>query len=276
MLDSKTRLQTNNTDLQGLIDKANNLPDAGSTEDLSAELAAQDALILQIEEALAGKAGGASLPAIYVTYPEGSTCTCTNGIDNYTAGDTSGVWLFGGLEIGDWTVTASNGINSKTSTVALISESQFETVELSYSLGIYIVADGVLQKEMSTKNAAYEASQASGGTTVSVTQKDGYVLVKGAGQGYGAAYTTFELENQRSIIVTLEGSFTVQTGDSARFYNLAIWSEFGTYLSDNMVALANYSESGTTLETTLPAGTYYVGITTVYTREQQITTLKID
>ena len=44
----KAGFQSNNIDLQSLIDLANNLPSAGTTENLDDELATQDDLIAQI------------------------------------------------------------------------------------------------------------------------------------------------------------------------------------------------------------------------------------
>lgn len=42
--------------------------------------------------------------AIAVTYPAGSTCTCTNGAKTLKAKDTGGSWLFPIPEAGTWTV----------------------------------------------------------------------------------------------------------------------------------------------------------------------------
>lgn len=84
--------------------------------------------------------GSAKLPAIYVQYPEGSICTCTNGDKTYTAKDTTGFWLFAGLSIGTWTVTATDpmGENEPVSeTVEITTEGQSVDVELSYFAGYY-------------------------------------------------------------------------------------------------------------------------------------------
>lgn len=68
-MSNKTILQTNNTNLASytdrvtaLINTANSLPEAGggSTEDLEAELAAQETLIANITTALQNKASGGS------------------------------------------------------------------------------------------------------------------------------------------------------------------------------------------------------------------------
>ena len=65
--------------------------------------------------------------AIGVTYPAGSTVTCTNGTKTLTAKNTSGQWVFAIPETGTWTVTAG----AKSKSVTISKEGQFESVELN-------------------------------------------------------------------------------------------------------------------------------------------------
>lgn len=74
---------------------------------------------------------------IGVTYPEGSTCTCTNGVVTLKAKDTGGMWAFRIPKAGEWTVTATNGERTKSETVSITAEGQFETVKLVYELMLY-------------------------------------------------------------------------------------------------------------------------------------------
>ncbi len=53
-----SQLTKNTTDLDALIAKANALPDAGTSEDLTAVLDAQETLISELEAELEGKAAG--------------------------------------------------------------------------------------------------------------------------------------------------------------------------------------------------------------------------
>ena len=85
-----------------------------------------------------GSGGGANLfSVISVLYPEGGTCTCTNGSRTYTAKDTSGRALFAVPEAGAWTITCSDGISTATKTVSITYAGQIETVVLAYSLYLY-------------------------------------------------------------------------------------------------------------------------------------------
>ncbi len=116
-----------------------------------------------------GAGGSAELPAIYVTYPEGSVCTCSNGGKTYTAKDASGYWLFAGLDIGTWTVTATDpsGENDPESqTVEITREGQIVNVELSYVLWLYkngneyVDLTGGWQSRALALNSAFSGSSA--------------------------------------------------------------------------------------------------------------------
>ena len=78
--------------------------------------------------------GLASKPyaVIGVTYPSGSTCTCTNGSKTLTAKDTTGKALFIIPSAGTWTVKAVKGSKSTSKTVSITAEGQVETVTLMF------------------------------------------------------------------------------------------------------------------------------------------------
>ena len=87
---------------------------------------------------MSGRRGGVRLfSAIGVTYPAGSVCTCTKGTKTYKAKNTSGLALFAVPEVGEWTITCSDGISTATKTVSITSEGQIETVVLAYGLYLY-------------------------------------------------------------------------------------------------------------------------------------------
>ena len=85
-------------------------------------------------------AGGVSFGGTYafirVTYPSGSTCTCTKGNTTLTAEDTSGNYTFivevpaSGTDI--WTVSCTNGSASVTDSVPIAS-ARILSIELDYA-----------------------------------------------------------------------------------------------------------------------------------------------
>lgn len=74
---------------------------------------------------------------ISVTYPSGSTCTCTNGSTTLTAKDTTGKALFAIPSTGTWTVKAVKGSKSKSKAVSITAKGQVATVTLTYELYIF-------------------------------------------------------------------------------------------------------------------------------------------
>lgn len=78
---------------------------------------------------------------IGVTYPSGSTVTCTNGSKTLKAKDTTGKAMFIIPTKGTWTVKAVKGSQSASKAVSITAEGQVETVELSYSTDFVIYSE---------------------------------------------------------------------------------------------------------------------------------------
>ena len=82
---NNTSLEGNNTDLQSILNTINNLPAATESIDLDAEIAAQDTIISQIQEALANKTsnnGGASFDTCTVEFTNRNYFYQLTTIDN--------------------------------------------------------------------------------------------------------------------------------------------------------------------------------------------------
>lgn len=100
---------------------------------------------------------------IGVTYPSGSTCTCTNGSKTLTAKNTSGKAIFVIPSAGTWTVKAVSGSKNTSKTVSITAEGQVETVTLSYELVLF--NNGVVSGYAwdSSKNNGYGDGKVSNG-----------------------------------------------------------------------------------------------------------------
>ena len=82
--------------------------------------------------------GGVKLFAVIgVTYPSGSVCTCTKGTKTYKAKNTSGLALFAVPEVGEWTVSCTDGTKTASKTVSIATEGQAENVTLTYELALF-------------------------------------------------------------------------------------------------------------------------------------------
>lgn len=74
---------------------------------------------------------------IAVTYPSGSTLTCSNGSTTLTATTTTGSYTFTVPSSGTWTVKAVSGSQSASKSVSITSDGQSASVSLSYTLYLY-------------------------------------------------------------------------------------------------------------------------------------------
>lgn len=86
--------------------------------------------------------GGKTYAFINVTYPAGSTCTCTDGSKTLKLKDTSGKGVFHIPYAATWTVTCTDGKNTKSKSVEISSEGQSVSVELIYAVYIFVNGAG--------------------------------------------------------------------------------------------------------------------------------------
>lgn len=74
---------------------------------------------------------------IAVTFPEGSTCICSDGSTTLIAPTTSGNYTFTVPNAGTWTVTATDGEKTMSKEVAIATDGESQTLELVYILYLY-------------------------------------------------------------------------------------------------------------------------------------------
>lgn len=77
---------------------------------------------------------------INITYPAGSTCTCSDGTTTLSAPDTSGTWTCTVPNAGKWTVSSTDGDKTKSADVVITTDGQTESVTLQYIT--YLFKDG--------------------------------------------------------------------------------------------------------------------------------------
>lgn len=74
---------------------------------------------------------------INITYPAGSTCTCSDGTTTLSAPDTSGTWACIVPNAGTWTAAATDGVENTSETVSITTDGQIVAIDLSYLLWLY-------------------------------------------------------------------------------------------------------------------------------------------
>ena len=186
---------------------------------------------------------------ISVTYPSGSTCTCTNGSKTLKAKDTSGKAMFIIPTKGTWTVKAVKGSQSASKAVSITAEGQVATVELAYDYIIFSNETGL--------NSVY--SDGGGGASVRVgTDSSGKkILTFPTGGGYGAmAYIKPSIDLTKYATLKISG----YAGANRRF---CVWNQTPNSYNTGIVASATMSAGSSprsyTIDVSNLSGNCYLG-----------------
>jgi hypothetical protein len=165
--------------------------------------------------------------SIIVTYPEGSTCTCTQGTIVLTAPNTNGQALFNVPNSGTWSISCTDGTTSKNEEVS-IAKGQIKEVELFYDYYIFKSGNGYQNGHSLTKVAG----------TMTVAEDLSYVTSKRvASNSPGRAY--FDPQVDITKYSTLEIDYVLTAKTSSGHFglvdgasNLPTGSKSGTYISE--------------------------------------------
>lgn len=106
---------------------------------------------------------------IAITYPAGSTCTCSKDSTTFTAPDTTGSWTCTVPSTGTWTVSCTDGTDSDSKTVDITTDGESASVELVY--GYYLLKDGELAEGVTWHGLMYSIDTFSNGV-ISSTRND--------------------------------------------------------------------------------------------------------
>ena len=116
---------------------------------------------------------GTLYACIGVTYPSGSTCTCTNGTKTFKAKGTSGTAIFNVPSTGTWTVSCTNGDKTASKSVTITADGQTETVKLTYAyLSIFKEGTGAVQTLTKSAETYSTISVKTTGITFSYNSED--------------------------------------------------------------------------------------------------------
>ena len=100
---------------------------------------------------------------INVTYPVGATVTCVCGATSYTAPTSTGSYAFVVHEVGTWVITATQGSNSASSSVAITTDGQTASIELSF-VKIYGI-----QRDVTSSSPAWARTDSAVGKTATAS-----------------------------------------------------------------------------------------------------------
>lgn len=182
---------------------------------------------------------------INITYPAGSTCTCSDGTTTISAPDTSGTWTCIVPNAGTWTVAATDGVENTSESVSITTDGQIVAIELSYLLWLY--------KSGNTYNAVtggWSVSEhpSTGGSFDGVlTLNDNSMLLSteawGGSVGYANAFTnnSIDLTGVNTLKFKITGigntAYSDRDGNTHHFrFSLAVANERPTKPSPTFAA----------------------------------------
>ena len=186
---------------------------------------------------------------INITYPAGSTCKAvhTDGTE-LTAPDTSGTWSCIVPSAGTWTVSCTDGTNSKSESVEITSEGQSESVTLNYSVEIF---NGGAIVPFTAKNAE--------NATVTIANEIVFSSSGGAYNKGALAYTTDKVDLTDYNTIVFEGAFTEVVNSNADKSRVGIM-ETAAQNQSNWVASTelDITKNSWTVDVSSKPGSYHI------------------
>lgn len=206
---------------------------------------------------------------INITYPAGSTCTCTDGTTTFAAPDTSGTWACIVPNAGTWTAAATDGVENTSESVSITTDGQIAAIELSYLLWLY--------KSGNTYNAvtggwsvSKHPSTAGSFDGVLTLNADSMLLsteVWGGSVGYANAFTnnSIDLTGVNTLKFKITGigntAYSDKEGNTHKFrFSLVVANERPTKQNPTFAANMNILATGEYSVDVSAVTTGYVGI----------------
>lgn len=206
---------------------------------------------------------------INITYPAGSTCTCSDGTTTLSAPDTSGTWACIVPNAGTWTAAATDGVENTSETVSITTDGQIVAIELSYLLWLY--------KSGNTYNAvtggwSVAEHGSTGGSFDSVlTLNDDSMLLStevwGGSVGYANAFTnnSIDLTGVNTLKFKITGigntAYSDKEGNTHKFrFSLVVANERPTKQNPTFAADMKILATGEYSVDVSAVTTGYVGI----------------
>lgn len=188
---------------------------------------------------------------INITYPAGSTCTCTNGSTALTAPDTSGTWVCTVPNAGTWTVSSTDGDKSKSADVVITTDGQTESVTLLYIT--YLFKDGETydsltggwQGTVNAEKQALQLSAAAGKTAAAYTKSKVNIT------GYSTMLVTTDVANNIGLYLIITSVVPGETWNRVAEVEIAngaskISLDISKITGEYFIWLSAYSEKGAT------------------------------
>jgi hypothetical protein len=209
------------------------------------------------------------MATISITYPAGSTCTCSDGVTTLTAPNTSGTWKCVVPNTGSWTVSCTNGTESTEEVVVITTDGQSVSVEWAFWHGeLYdsgneyeSITGGFIAIAMPYNSTAINVK-------APTIVRDGKMLSSTvtANDIAGAIVTANKIDLSGYTKLRYTGELK---STSVNPCAMCVWTELGTIKTDNLVASMPTANLGSVVDgelniSSLPSGQYYIGFHITY------------
>ena len=165
---------------------------------------------------------------INITYPAGSTCTCSDGTTTLSAPDTSGTWTCTVPNAGTWTVTSTSGTETDSKAVTITTDGQSVSVALSYFLWLYKDGDTCDAVSGGWSSPVWAHEDFSKVVTFNESSMQISTEVFGGSVGYGHVFTNsvIDLSEISTLKFRITGIGATSSGGNAFSFQLCVASEF--------------------------------------------------
>lgn len=165
---------------------------------------------------------------INITYPAGSTCTCSDGTTTLSAPDTSGTWTCTVPNAGTWTVTSTSGTETDSKAVTITTDGQSVSVALSYFLWLYKDGDTCDAVSGGWSSPVWGHEDFSKVVTFNESSMQISTEVFGGSVAYGHVFTNsvIDLSEISTLKFRITGIGATSSGGNAFSFQLCVASEF--------------------------------------------------
>lgn len=206
---------------------------------------------------------------IVVTYPSGSTCTCSKDGKTLTAPNTSGSYTFTVDSTGTWTVKATDGARTVSESVSITASGQSKNVALSYEI-IYI-SGGVLQ-------TLYKTTTDSDGS-LTLASNDGLLKIVGTDWGSHRLYfDPVDFSKYNTLSFSGKGFYDDPNYDHYEKICVGVYrslSDFENGATNAIAYVTMIRKDSGSIDLSSVSGTGYVAVLTVNRADIYISNLKL-
>ena len=206
---------------------------------------------------------------IKVTYPAGSTCTCSKGGEVLTASGTSGSYTFTVKSAGTWVIKITSGKYSASKSVSITKTGQSVSVSIDYTLWLFKDGDQFTENTggwHSRPDFIYRSNLTPNGT---VTIGNTISMQAGSEQS-ATAWTVNKID------LTQYKTLSVIADKASGSQDINIMPASATQIENQAVAWTRIKTAGeTTLDVSNISGEYYVVFAVAVNRSYSVSEAKL-